>query len=80
MTGVRIAQIALSFGADDIDGTVTQERIVHMAGAKTPEMLSVDTIRRLILEAGREPVERDSIYQVIKNDAKFEKYDVSLTQ
>ncbi len=80
MTGVRIAQIALSFGADDIDGTVTQERIVHMAGAKTPEMLSVDTIQRLILEAGREPVERDSIYQIVKNDAKFEKNDAGLTR
>jgi aminodeoxyfutalosine synthase len=69
MTGVRIAQVALSFGADDIDGTVTQERIVHMAGAKSPESLSVDTIQKLIRETGREPVERDTLYNVLKKSA-----------
>src|SRR3990167_4120902 len=62
MTGVRIAQVALSFGADDIDGTVTEERIVHMAGAKTPESLSAETLQRLIRETGRDPVERDWLY------------------
>ncbi|MFO1520198.1 MAG: aminofutalosine synthase MqnE [bacterium] len=67
MTGVKIAQLALAFGADDIDGTVTQERIVHMAGAKTPEALSVDTIKKLITEAGRVPAERDTVYNVLES-------------
>ena len=81
MTGVRIAQVALSFGADDIDGTVTEERIVHMAGAKTPELLSVNTIQKLILETGREPIERDSVYNVVsRNDARFGNHDAGLTR
>src|SRR4029434_7558605 len=65
MTGVKIAQVALNFGADDLDGTVTQERIVHMAGAKTPEALSADTIQKLIREAGRVPTERDTVYNTL---------------
>lgn len=65
MSGVKIAQLALSFGADDLDGTVTQERIVHMAGAKTPEKLNVETLQKLIREAGREPVERDTLYNTL---------------
>ncbi len=65
MSGVKMAQLALSFGADDIDGTVTQERIVHMAGAKTPEKLSEETIQKLIRETGREPVERDTLYNIL---------------
>jgi len=69
MSGLKIAQLALSFGADDLDGTVTQERIVHMAGAKTPEKLSADTIRKLIREAGREPVERDTLYNTLSRVA-----------
>ncbi len=63
MTGLKVAQLALCFGADDLDGTVTQERIVHMAGAKTPESLSVGYIQKLITETGHVPVERDTIYQ-----------------
>ena len=64
-TGVEIAQLALWFGADDLDGTVQEERIYHMAGARTPEAMSTSTIRRLIRAAGREPVERDTLYNVI---------------
>src|SRR3954465_15251347 len=56
MLGIGTAQTALSYGADDLDGTVRHELIYHDAGAKTPEILSVDEIRRLIVEAGREPV------------------------
>jgi aminodeoxyfutalosine synthase len=66
MLGVGTAQIALSYGADDIDGTVRHELIYHDAGAETPEILSVDSIRRLIEEAGREPVERDTLYHRIE--------------
>jgi aminodeoxyfutalosine synthase len=58
----RIAQIALRFGADDIDGTVVEERIYHDAGATTPEHLTRDQLERLIRAAGRVPVERDTLY------------------
>jgi aminodeoxyfutalosine synthase len=63
--GVGTAQIALSYGADDLDGTVRHERIHHDAGAQSPESLTVEQIRRLIIEAGREPMERDSLYQPV---------------
>jgi aminodeoxyfutalosine synthase len=64
-TGVDVAQQALWFGADDLDGTVQEEKIYHMAGARTPEVMSTAAIRRLIRAAGREPVERDTLYNVI---------------
>jgi aminodeoxyfutalosine synthase len=64
-TGVEVAQMALWFGVDDLDGTVQEERIYHMAGAVTPEFMSTSAIRRLIRAAGREPVERDTLYNVI---------------
>ena len=70
MLGIGTAQTALAYGADDLDGTVRHELIYHDAGAQTPEILSVDEIRRLILEAGREPVERDTLYhRVVRGDA-----------
>jgi aminodeoxyfutalosine synthase len=64
-TGVEVAQMALWFGADDLDGTVQEEKIYHMAGARTPEIMTTSAIRRLIRAAGREPVERDTLYNVI---------------
>jgi aminodeoxyfutalosine synthase len=64
-TGVDVAQLALWYGVDDLDGTVQEERIYHMAGARTPETLTTADIRRLILAAGREPLERDTLYNVI---------------
>ncbi|MEX1128509.1 MAG: aminofutalosine synthase MqnE [Vicinamibacterales bacterium] len=64
-TGVDVAQQALWFGADDLDGTVQEEKIYHMAGARTPEVMSTAAIRRLIRAAGREPVERDTLYNVV---------------
>jgi aminodeoxyfutalosine synthase len=64
-TGVEVAQLALWFGVDDLDGTVQEEKIYHMAGARTPEAMSTSAIRRLIRAAGREPVERDTLYNVI---------------
>ena len=60
--GVEVAQLAQWYGADDLDGTVQEERIYHMAGSRTPEALSTADIRRLILAAGRLPVERDTLY------------------
>lgn len=68
MLGVGTAQVALAYGADDIDGTVRHELIYHDAGAETPEILSVDEIRRVIEEAGREPVERDTLYHRVERD------------
>ncbi len=68
MLGVGTAQTALSYGADDLDGTVRHELIYHDAGAETPEILTVDQIRNLIREAGREPVERDTVYNRITRD------------
>jgi aminodeoxyfutalosine synthase len=64
-TGVEVAQVALWFGVDDLDGTVQEEKIYHMAGARTPEAMTTTAIRRLIRRAGREPVERDTLYNVI---------------
>lgn len=73
MLGIGTAQTALSYGADDLDGTVRHELIYHDAGAETPEILSVEDIRRLIEEAGREPVERDTLYRRVHRDgAKWE--------
>ena len=68
MLGVGTAQTALSYGADDLDGTVRHELIYHDAGATTPEILSVDDIRQLIVEAGREPIERDTLYRHVTRD------------
>jgi len=61
----RVAQIALSYGADDIDGTVTTEEIVHAAGAETSQSLSRNDLVTLIREAGRDPVERDTLYRPV---------------
>jgi aminodeoxyfutalosine synthase len=58
----RIAQVALRFGADDLDGTVVEEKIYHDAGATTPEFMSRGELERLIRAAGRVPVERDTLY------------------
>ncbi len=68
MLGIGTAQATLAYGADDLDGTVRHELIYHDAGAQTPEILSVDSIRRLITEAGREPIERDTLYRQVRRD------------
>lgn len=66
MLGIATAQAALAFGADDIDGTVTEERIYHDAGAATPVSLSRAELVRLIRDAGFRPVERDTLYNVVR--------------
>ncbi|MFL5302061.1 MAG: aminofutalosine synthase MqnE, partial [Anaeromyxobacteraceae bacterium] len=66
MLGERLAQVALSFGVDDLDGTVLEERIYHMAGATTPQALGEHQLHALIRQAGRVPVERDSLYHLLK--------------
>lgn len=65
MIGPKLAQVALSFGADDMDGTVKEEVITHMAGADTDQAIGSETLIRLIREAGRTPIERDTLYNVI---------------
>jgi len=66
MIGPQMAQIALAFGADDMDGTVKEEVITHMAGAETDQAIGSATLVRLIKEAGRVPVQRDTLYKVIE--------------
>ncbi|MGI8430702.1 MAG: aminofutalosine synthase MqnE, partial [Chthoniobacterales bacterium] len=60
--GLSLAQISLAYGVDDLHGTIMEEKIFHMAGAKTPQAQTVESLRRVIREAGREPVQRDSYY------------------
>jgi aminodeoxyfutalosine synthase len=73
MLGIKTAQLALSFGADDLDGTVVHEKIYHDAGSDSPQELSVAEICRLIQEAGRVPVERDTLYrEVVRNDGAWQ--------
>jgi aminodeoxyfutalosine synthase len=62
----RMAQIAQRFGADDLDGTVVEEKIYHDAGATTSQSLRREELVRLIREAGREPVERDTLYRRVE--------------
>jgi aminodeoxyfutalosine synthase len=66
MIGPRLAQVGLSFGADDLDGTVTEEKIAHDAGAQTAQSMTVHELCRLIREAGRRPIERDTVFNVVK--------------
>ena len=65
MVSPKIAQISLRFGADDIDGTVVEEKIYHDAGASTPQGLRRADLMRLITEAGRVPLERDTLYRAV---------------
>jgi aminodeoxyfutalosine synthase len=61
--GLPLAQISLSYGVDDLHGTIMEEKIFHMAGAKTPQEQTAATLKHAIREAGREPVQRDSHYR-----------------
>lgn len=62
----EVAQIALRFGADDVDGTIVHETIYRAAGSRSPSGLSVEQLVRIIQEAGRVPVERDTFYNVVR--------------
>jgi aminodeoxyfutalosine synthase len=66
-TGIEVAQTALWFGVNDLDGTVQEETIYHMAGSKTPNAMTPRELERLITAAGREPVERDTLYNVVRH-------------
>lgn len=67
MLGEKIAQVSLSFGVDDLDGTVVEEKIGHDAGASSPQNLTIDRIVHLIRVAGKIPVERDTLYNPIRS-------------
>jgi aminodeoxyfutalosine synthase len=64
--GLPLAQLSLSYGVDDLHGTIVEEKIFHMAGATTPQQQSIATLEHAIREAGREPVQRDSHYRHIR--------------
>ncbi len=64
-TGVEVAQQALWFGVDDLDGTVQEEKIYHMAGSVVPDGMSTSQLRALVRAAGREPYERDTLYNIV---------------
>ncbi|MDL2279333.1 aminofutalosine synthase MqnE, partial [Desulfovibrio sp. OttesenSCG-928-G11] len=68
MLGVKCAQTALSFGADDLDGTIMEERIGHMAGADSEQALSRTELEALIAGCGFVPVNRDALFQALDND------------
>ncbi len=65
MVGLKVAQVSTCFGVDDIDGTVVEEKITHMAGATTPEALSKEDLVSMITETGHVPVERDTLYRIV---------------
>lgn len=70
MLGIPVAQLALNYGADDLDGTVTRERIYHDAGATTPEAMSRDDLCQLIEDAGFKAVERDTLYRIVSENPR----------
>src|SRR5438477_11580277 len=68
--GLPLAQVSLSYGVDDLHGTIMEEKIFHMAGAKTPQEQTVATLEHVIREAGRIPVQRDSYYRPIRREGR----------
>ncbi len=66
MVGLKVAQLSTAFGVDDIDGTVVEEKITHMAGATTPEALSKEDLVAMIAESGHVAAERDTLYRVVR--------------
>ena len=70
--GVELAQASLWFGVDDLDGTVQEEKIYHMAGSATPEGMTTAQLSRLVRAAGREPLERDTLYNIVNIPAVVE--------
>ena len=65
--GLKMAQVALSHGADDVHGTIIEEHIFHMAGAKSPQMTAQNELIKAIREAGREPIQRNTFYEPIES-------------
>jgi aminodeoxyfutalosine synthase len=65
--GLPLAQLSLSYGVDDLHGTIIEEKIFHMAGARTPQQQTVEALEKAIREAGRIPMQRNSFYERISN-------------
>ncbi len=65
--GLPLAQLSLNYGVDDLHGTIIEEKIFHMAGAKTPQQQTIETLEKAIREAGRTPMQRNSFYERISN-------------
>ena len=65
--GLPLAQLSLNYGVDDLHGTIIEERIFHMAGARTPQQQTVEALEKAIREAGRVPMQRNSFYERISN-------------
>ncbi|MBL7663157.1 aminofutalosine synthase MqnE [bacterium] len=65
MLGIKTAQLAQCFGANDLDGTVVEEKIYHMAGAQTPDAMTVEELENLIRAVGKHPVERTTLYETV---------------
>ena len=65
MLGIKQAQLAQWFGANDIDGTVVHEEIYHDAGAATPQGMTVEELQRIVRDCGRVPVLRNTVYEEI---------------
>jgi len=66
MLGLKVSQLSLLFGVDDFDGTITEEKITHAAGAETDQSITKEELLSLISQTGRTPVERDTVYNVIR--------------
>ncbi len=66
MLGPKLAQVSLHFGVDDLDGTVAEERIIHATGIKTRQAMRKEDLVNLIRQAGRDPLERDTFYRILK--------------
>jgi aminodeoxyfutalosine synthase len=78
MMSAKIAQISLRFGADDIDGTVIEEKIYHDAGATTPQGMRRADLMRLIEKAGRVPVERDTLYREVTRSLTEDSFTIAV--
>jgi aminodeoxyfutalosine synthase len=72
--GLPLAQVSLSYGVDDLHGTILEEKIFHMAGATTPQQQTIAALEHAIREAGRDPVQRDSYYRHISPRPTSEKH------
>jgi len=72
MLGLKVSQLSLLFGVDDVDGTIVEEKITHAAGAETDRSISKEELLTLISQTGRRPVERDTVYSIIRRYSQRE--------
>ena len=71
--GLPLCQVSLSYGVDDLHGTILEEKIFHMAGVSTPQQQSIAALEHAIREAGRDPAQRDSHYRRMSTPRSFDK-------